>query len=408
MKKVIAFFMCALICLSVCACTSKKTNHDASSSGASYKEQTSSEAETSSEQSSSSEDTSTKLPQKTSSKDNASKNTNSKNTSSKKNTLNNDRRPIDTWLTPTIPSGNTSSKGNVSYVAPEPEFVLGKDYGAIVYQGDLVEMICDKDIVYSIFKSPNMLVAYDSNSFQIVKQITLPGSPAEIHIEGQQIQISIPNLQCINTYDKNSLEQVKSIVLPNSVISFCIDGDLVYYSGGSNGGNIYRTNILTEDTEQLPGYPYASKLFLNPKLLLNREKGILYIGESNSNSSSIFYYKTSGLSCLYKSETVNNGARTMFLANDKLYWGPMILDPVNPAGSEEYYMSTSAKAELWHVDNDYVINADKINKRNFYLGNEKLEGFGRSVMTGSKNLVVSYVDYEGKFIFTFPKGVYGE
>ena len=115
MKKVIAFFMCALICLSVCACTSKKTNHDASSSGASYKEQTSSEAETSSEQSSSSEDTSTKLPQKTSSKDNASKNTNSKNTSSKKNTLNNDRRPIDTWLTPTIPSGNTSSKLEVAY-----------------------------------------------------------------------------------------------------------------------------------------------------------------------------------------------------------------------------------------------------------------------------------------------------
>lgn len=405
MKKAITFLICIMLCISLCACMGNNAGKDVNSSEVSYEEQISSEAEASSEQSLTSEDTSSKPKPQTSSKDNNSKNTNSKNTSSKIDGM---QRPVDTWLTPVTPSDKTSSKENVSYVAPEPEFVLGRDYGAIAYQGELVEMLCDKDMVYIIYKNPNILVAYDSNSFQIKNYITLSGSPAEIHLEGQQLQISLPNLQRINTYDKNSLEQIKSIVLPNSVTSFCIDGDLVYYSNGSKGCNIYRTNILTEDTEQLPGYPYASKLFLNPKLLLNKEEGILYIGESNSDSSALFYYKTSDLSCLYKSETVNNGARTMFLAKGKLYWGPMILDPVNPAGFEEYYMSTSAKAELWYVDNDYVINTDKVNKKNFYFGDEKLEGFGRSLITESKNFVLSYEDYEGKFLFSFPKGVYRE
>lgn len=407
MKKVIAFFMCALICLSVCACTGEKANSDMSSSGISVSDLSSSEATISSDHSSSDEKTSSKPKGQNSSKNNTSKN----NTSSKKNTLKNDR-PIDGWLpiTPvpdTSSNSGTSSKVNVSSAAPEPEYVLGVDYGVFLYDGVLIEMARDKDIVYLIYRNPNMLLAYDSNSFQIKKDITLPGAPAEIHVEGEQVQISFPELKSIGIYNKNTLEEIKSIILPNEVASFCFDEDLVYYTEYSQSCNVYRTNLTTNETVKATGYPFATSRFHQPKVLLNKEKGILYIGESSITSSTLHYYSTKDLTCMYASDGVENGTRKMFLIDNKVYWGPMVFDAENPTNPlYEYAGGTSIWSYMRYADEKYVVNTGRIYDRKTNQFVTSVEEFGEVVITESENLVASYHTDEGNFIFSFPKGMY--
>lgn len=406
MKRGITFLICIMFCISLCACMGKTSGSYVNSSGVSYEEQTSSEAEASGKQSSDPKDTSSKPKTET-----TSKNMTSKNTSSKKNTINNER-PIDNWLTPN-PWPNTSSKVSTSSKAStsstrEEEYVLGVDYGAFAYEGIFVEMVSDNDIVYLICKKPNTLTVYDSNKFTIKNYYQLPGEPAEIHIEGEEIQISFPNLKRINIYNKNTFEEVKSIPLPNIVSSFCIDGDLVYYGEHDQHCRAYRTNIVTGETVTIPGYSNAVGSFYYPELRLNKEKGILYIGESGSTGSSLFYYNTSDLTCLYRfsEDGIPNSSRTLFLVDDKLYWGPMEFDAVNPRNPGYQYGNTDSWARMMYVDEKYVIYAWAVHDRKTHKYITAAYDSGYMLMTESDNLVYSYHPDEGNFIFSLPKKIY--
>lgn len=284
----------------------------------------------------------------------------------------------------------------------DSELVLGEDYGAYIYEGSFVGHVNDGNMVYSLFKSPNTIVAFDTDSLEVVYSSPLGGRPAEVQVDGNNLLISFPDLKCIKVYNKKTFSQIKTISLPNVVSSFCIDGDIVFYSEDDQHCKVYCTNLSTNVTETLARNDGVPNLFYFPKLLLNKEKGLLYIGESNSTGSTLYYYNAFDLTfhSMYRKNNYGlmNQRRTMFLVNDNVFWGGMRFGADNAENIIGEYGGTST----YYADEDFVITATGIYETDSYQYVAKMDSAIHMSVTSNKCLVAVYSHNPGKVVVAVP------
>lgn len=160
--------------------------------------------------------------------------------------------------------------------------------------------VADGNIVYTITSSPNELWVLNVATMKTITTIDLPGSPAEIQLDNDQILISYPTLQSIIYYNKSNFEETKSIDLPHVVSSFAIYNGYVYYSEDDQWCSIFRTNLSdTTQTATIGTYYYF------PKLLINKNDNLLYVIESGTTGSKVHYFNLSDLKL--QSETSGYG-----------------------------------------------------------------------------------------------------
>ena len=282
------------------------------------------------------------------------------------------------------------------------DLVLGEDYGAYLYEGTFVNLVTDKNIVYSIFKLPNTIVAYDTENLELIYSMPLPGRPAEIQVDGNNLLISYPDLKCIRVYNKKTLTQSKSISLPNVVSSFCIDGDIIYYSEDDQHCKVYRTDLSTNETKTIVRPDNVPELFYFPKLLLNKEKGLLYIGDSGTTGSTLYYYNTADLSLhsMFRKNDygLTNQKRTMFYVNDNIFWGGFRFG----SDSAKNIIGEYGGSSTHYADESFVITANGIYETDTYQYLGDTQSSIHMAVAENKCLIAVYQHNPGNVVVAVP------
>lgn len=286
----------------------------------------------------------------TSSKDTT---TNSSHNQSKEDTSSDNKAPESSEKTE--PSENTTS-GNIDdgvlkkvtskYMSvPENMKLLGENEAreennsktikakTVLYQldGNVVNWTTENDLIYVITSGNNRLVVINSKTMTAVSNVPLAGKPAEINLVGDKIYVSLPDLCRIDIFSKSNLAKDSSLYFEHEVSSFCIDGNYIYYSEHDQHCDVYKKNIITNElTKILPDRGFS---FYQPKLYLNKQDNILYIGECGSTGSTIYYYDatTLQLKSLFRKDDygIMNHTRDIFHVGDEIFWGNFRLSDTN-------------------------------------------------------------------------------
>ena len=268
----------------------------------------------------------------------SSNNQSTQNNSSKNNTATSSNNTVSNNTTSeNIDNGvlekATSQKMNV----PENMKLLGTDnakeennsntikatVGLYQLDGDVVNWTTENDLIYVITSGNNRLVIINSKTMMAVTNIPLAGKPAEINLIGDRIYISLPDLCRIDIFSKSNPAKISSLYFEHEVSSFCIDGNYVYYSEHDQHCEVYKKNLTTNELIRI--IPDRGSTFYQPKLYLNKQDNILYIGETGTTGSTLFYYDatTLQLKSVFRKNSygIMNHTRDIFHIGDEIFWG---------------------------------------------------------------------------------------
>ena len=202
---------------------------------------------------------------------------------------------------------------------------------AVLYylDGNVVNWVSEGDLLYVITSGNNRLVMIDTATMVPVYNTSLAAVPAELNIIGDEVYISLPDLCKIEIFSKADGTKKSSLSFEHEVSSFCLDGDTIYYTEHDQHCEVFKKNLVTGNTERI------GSTFYFPKILLNKEDNILYIGESRSTGSAIYYYDPDTLERKSKFEKDNYGitnhTREIFHVGDMIFWGNYCLSDTNAA-----------------------------------------------------------------------------
>lgn len=263
----------------------------------------------------------------------------------------------------------------------------------------IVNWVCEGDYVYSITTIPNELWIFDSVSMNTIKRISLPAKPAEIQLEDNKILISFPTLNSIKYYDKNSCDLTSSIDLPNEVSSFVIYNGFIYYSEDDQWCKVFRTEISSKNTVEIP-LNYDNYYF--PKLLINKQDNLLYIIESRSTGSTIFYINLSDLSINSISDNdFSNLSRIAYFDGKYLYAMIYKVDKQNANKIVgEFTAPEKYEDGILFVSDDIVITTSGIFDKNTlqpYMFFNVV--FTLGLITNSGNLLLFYANTNTMYVF---------
>lgn len=391
MKKLLAIILSLLLIFSLTACQ-KGENADSQIGDTSSGENTSTAVEEANDSNKEKEDTSSGSAQsgstankKQSSGGSSSKggtsasnkggttnnnNTNNNQTSKNNNTQNNTQTPTeDNEVIEEIDNGVLEKASSQDIKVPENIKLMGTDSAkeenkenkitatAGLYQldGGVVNWTTENDLVYIITSNNNRLVVIDSKTMMPISNVALAGKPAEMNLIGDKIYISLPDLRRIDVFSKSDYQKVSSLCFEHEISSFCIDGNYIYYSEHDQHCEVFRMNMSTSElTKILP--PDRGFTFYEPKLYLNKEDNILYIGETGSTGSTLYYYNATTLECnsfFRKNDYgIMNHTRDIFHIGNDIFWGCYRLSDtdanriIGSYGSTNYGSMNFASAEL--------------------------------------------------------------
>ncbi len=289
-------------------------------------------------------------------------NKNDKNNTTDNNTTNNNTNPetIDNGILEKATSQKMSVPENMKLLSTNnaKEENNAKNIKATValyeLDGDVVNWITENDFIYVITAGNNRLVVINSKNMMPVANVPLAGKPAEINLVGDKIYISLPDLCRIDIFSKSKFSKISSLYFEHEVSSFCIDGNYIYYSEHDQHCEVFRKNMNTNELIQI--HPNIGWSFSQPKLYLNKQDNILYIGETGSSGCAIFYYDATTLefkSVFRKNNYgIFNHTRDIFHIGDEIFWGNYRLSDTNANqivgryGVGDYGSVNFASAEL--------------------------------------------------------------
>ena len=197
--------------------------------------------------------------------------------------------------------------------------------------GEVVSWTTENDFIYIITSGNNRLVVIDSQTMSAVFNTPLAGEPAEMNILGDKIYISLPDLCRIDVFSKFTCEKESSVYFDHEISSFCFDENYIYYTEHDQFCKVFRKNILTNELTQIQGGIHNT--FYSPKIYLNKEDRILYIGESKYTGSALYYYDADTLTqkSVFKKNNYGllNYTREIFHIGDDIFWGSYRLSDTN-------------------------------------------------------------------------------
>ena len=197
--------------------------------------------------------------------------------------------------------------------------------------GDVVNWMIENDLLYVITSGNNRLVVINEKTMMAVANIPLAGSPAEINLVGDEIYISLPDLCRIDIFSKSTFDKISSLYFEHEISSFCIDGNYIYYSSHDQHCEAYKKDLTTNELTRI--LPDRGWTFYQPKLYLNKQDNILYIGETGTTGSTLFYYDATTLQIksLFRKNNYGmmNHTKDIFHVEDDIFWGNYRLSDTN-------------------------------------------------------------------------------
>lgn len=264
--------------------------------------------------------------------------------------------------------------------------------------GELVNWIVADNKVYSILKNPNALCVFSTEEKDILIE-TLPGAAYEIRIYNGKIYVSFPTLNLVKIYNINTLKQTGQIKGINNVSSFCLDGNMLYYSGHNHLCDVFRYNIITGEKTPMKGCP----LMNCPKLEINREAGLLYVGESGFTGSKLYYFNLDDLTIhsvfSYDNCGYHNENCSMYVINGFVYWGEFKISGTDATDVVTQYHQNSNASVMFANDDVVCFNTGIFDEQTgrLLIDFTDLNLNNVQVLITKNNTLVNFVDnYDGQ------------
>ena len=218
--------------------------------------------------------------------------------------------------------------------------------------GDVVNWTTENDFIYVITKGNNRLVVINSKNMEPIYNVPLSGTPAEMNIIGEKIYISMPDLCKIDVFVKSTGAKDSSLYFDHEVSSFCLEENYIYYSEHDQWCQVFKKNLSTGEVKAIA----SGDLYYYPKLCLNKDERILYVGESNGSGCGLYYFDADTLtlksSFVKNNYGIANNARELFHVGNEIFWGGYRLSDTNAReligkyGTYSYGSITYASKEL--------------------------------------------------------------
>ena len=205
---------------------------------------------------------------------------------------------------------------------------------AVLYQldGNVVSWVTENDLIYVITTGNNRLVVINSKTMMAVANVPLSAKPAEINIIGDKIYISLPDICKIDVFSKSNYKKESSLIFDTEVSSFYVDGNYIYYTEHDQHCKAFKKNLITNEKTQICSN--RGTTFYKPKLYLNKEDNILYVGETGSTGSALYYYDATTLEIIgvFRKDDygIMNHTKEIFHIGDEIFWGNFRLSDTNP------------------------------------------------------------------------------
>lgn len=208
-------------------------------------------------------------------------------------------------------------------------------------------------MIHAIFHNKDYYALFDTNRGTIEKEIPLISRPADFHCFGDEFWISYPDLSCIMVHDKTSLEVKETLYFDHCISSFDVYKNYIFYTEDDQASNAYRYDLLSGKEETIK--PPSDNSFYEADVLVNEKEELVYIGESNRYSSTIFCYDADRLTLRsdYESTGRANSKRISFLCDNKVYWFDYELDCNLFSNSSNW--DGSGSYTVLHVDESFVV-----------------------------------------------------
>lgn len=369
MKKLLVFILCFALVFSLSACNIEIKNAESTESSTSQLTSTNSVVSRENKSNNVSEKVSSTSPQSNKTNTNSTKQT-TQSTSSQEKIETSSKSPLtsDSATSSNIDNGVLKKAISEKISVPQNMELLGTDSAkeednskntsatAVAYQldGNVVNWTTENDFIYIITEGNNRLVVINSKTMAPVSNVPLSGKPAEINIVGDKIYISIPDLCRIDIFSKSSVNKLSSLYFEHEISSFCIDGNYIYYSEHDQHCEVYKKNMSTNELTRISAN--GGGFFYQPKLYLNKQDNILYIGETGSTGSTLYYYDatTLQLKSMFRKNNygIMNHTRDIFHVGNEVYWGSYCISDTNAKeivgkyGVANYGSVTFASEEL--------------------------------------------------------------
>ena len=200
--------------------------------------------------------------------------------------------------------------------------------------GSIVDYITYEDLIYVVYNHKltqvNQIDLFDAKAGKIVKSNPLPSRPAEMHMYGNELWISFPELCQINIYNKTNFEFIKSINTGAQVYSFDKYNNYVFYAQEQEKGFINRYDMNKQIIEPLFTIygedKIASGMFYEPAILVDTNTSTLYIGESGLSSCKLFAFDIETMEDKGATDYRHNWARKLQVYNGYIYWSTYKID----------------------------------------------------------------------------------
>lgn len=218
------------------------------------------------------------------------------------------------------------------------DFPFGElDYYKYTISSSITDYITIGDTIYMLLAFPDLIMIIDANSGEVLKKETLESSPGEINLINNDLWVSFPSLKQIRVYDKNNFTEKNRYNFEHAIHSFDVSNDYIIYASSDQHCEIYRYNILSKEEKQITFYWYNERgtemyerEFYEPNIIINKNSGLLYIGESCVTTSKLWCLdlETFELKTYYSENDYGycNFKRQMFLLEDSIYWGAYKFD----------------------------------------------------------------------------------
>ena len=149
----------------------------------------------------------------------------------------------------TQPKAPTKTKPNFGkLVVSIKDLTKQVPYYSFELTGKIVDCLVDEDLIYIVCK--NKINLYDGNTGKVVYSNFLPSRPGAMHMYGDELWISFPELSCINIYNKSDFKLLKTVKM-SRVFSFDVDDNYIYFSREERQQFVYRYNLTTQKEELL-------------------------------------------------------------------------------------------------------------------------------------------------------------
>lgn len=221
----------------------------------------------------------------------------------------------------------------------------------------------DKSNIYAIANYNRGLFFINENTLNIKKSINLPSNPTDIIQDGDKIYVALSYINQIQEYDLYTFEKTATFYTQSHPQTIVKSGNRIFFTSSYKHSYIYEYDIEKNTESQL-----NIDSVYSPSLAMNKDKTILYIGESESSGSNLYYYSLLENKIISKSN-YDKGygfpfpGKKIVTDNDSVYYAGRRFNSLDATRILGEYDGNST---IIGVGNDYVYTSQKIYNKETY------------------------------------------